>query len=111
MYFTNLERLYIGSPDDNDRLETICLPDGIMRSLIDINWSIKVLPKNFSKLCKCKYVYLMSSPSWRNLSGVNFTPQQYRCDYITIRDISGGDAEIVYYFERAYADAHTIITH
>jgi hypothetical protein len=101
MYFTNLERLYIGAPNDENVFEEILLPDGVMRSLKDINWGIQKLPANFNELVNCEYFYLMTAPSWQALSSATFTSLA-QCKVICTDPYNNDDVLIINRFRQAY---------
>ena len=109
MYFTNLERLYIGAPNDETLLETIHLPDGVMRSLTDLNWGIKVLPANFNELKRCENVYLLNGASWRNLHSAVFS-STVKCYIIHTDPYNTEDIPTIQRFRNAYSlSGYTIL--
>lgn len=101
MYFTNLERLYIGAPGDEKIFESIYLPDGVMNSLKDINWGIQNLPANFNKLVNCECFYLMTEPSWHALASETFTSLA-QCKVICTDPYNNDDVLIINRFRQAY---------
>ena len=101
IYFEKLERLFIGSPVDTDAFETIKLPDGVMRSLTEVNWAVKVLPPNFGELDRCQAVFLLNGASWINLRNKSFSTT-VKCSAITIMYSDPDDLTTINDFADAY---------
>lgn len=112
IYFTKLQSLFIGSPGENNldnknMFETICLPDGVMRSLLYLNWEVNTLPKNFYMLTRCTHIYLQTHSSWRNIDSGNFLTPLVYCSYIQIVNHNIEDTQKIDDFLDVYCDNNT----
>lgn len=87
--------------------ETICLPDGVMRSLLYLNWEVNTLPKNFYMLTRCTHIYLQTHSSWRNIDSGNFQTPLVYCSYIQIVNHNIEDTQKIDDFLDVYCDNNT----